>query len=142
MSFYFMEGYSVNRMGVQRLDRRERMAAETRRDILEAARRLFAARGYAATSVGDIAQEAGVAVQTIYSRLGSKRGMLMALVDLIEEESGRAEAAERVFAAQAPEAVLRASVQLTARCLSLKTGTERPVRWKTFVTSSKKRRRG
>jgi AcrR family transcriptional regulator len=100
-------------MSVERLDRRERMAAETRSDILEAARRLFAERGYAATSVGDIAREAGVAVQTIYSRLGSKRGMLMALVDLIEQEAGRPQAAERVFAAKTPEAVLRASIQLT-----------------------------
>ena len=55
------------------LDRRERMAQQTRGEILTAARRLFAQRGYAATSIGDIANEADVAVQTIYARPGSKR---------------------------------------------------------------------
>ena len=44
--------------------------------------------------------------------------------------------------ARARSYIQRASAQLTARCLSLKTGTDRPVRWKTLVTSSKKRRRG
>jgi AcrR family transcriptional regulator len=69
------------------LDRRERMAQQTRRDILTTARRLFAERGYGATSINDIAQEADVAIQTIYARRGSKRGMLIALVDLIDEEA-------------------------------------------------------
>ena len=59
-------------MNSGRIDRRERMALETRRDIVQAARRLFAERGYAQTSVNDIAAEAGVALQTIYARLGSK----------------------------------------------------------------------
>jgi AcrR family transcriptional regulator len=69
------------------------MADQTRREILEVARRLFAARGYAATSIGDVAAEAGVAVQTIYSRLGSKRGMLVALATEIDEDVGAAEPA-------------------------------------------------
>ena len=58
------------------LDRRERMAQQTRGEILTAARRLFAERGYTATSINDIAQEADVAVQTIYARLGSKRAQI------------------------------------------------------------------
>jgi AcrR family transcriptional regulator len=89
------------------------MAAQTRQDILTAARKLFGERGYMSTSIGDIAAEAGVAVQTIYSRLGSKRGMLMALIDLIDEESGVAERAAEVFAAGTPSAVLGAEVRLT-----------------------------
>jgi hypothetical protein len=44
-----------------------------------------------------------VAVQTIYSRLGSKRGMLMALIDLIDAESGVAERVAEVFAARTPK---------------------------------------
>jgi AcrR family transcriptional regulator len=91
------------------------MAAQTRQDILQTARRLFAARGYVATSVGDIAAEAGVAVQTIYSRLGSKRGMLVALLDLIDEESGMRESAAEVTAATTPADALRAEVRLTRR---------------------------
>jgi AcrR family transcriptional regulator len=100
-------------MPTERVDRRERMAAQTRQDILTAARKLFAERGYVATSIGDIAAEADVAVQTIYSRLGSKRGMLMALIDLIDEESGVAERAAEVLAARTPAAVLGAEARLT-----------------------------
>ena len=89
------------------------MAQQTRRDILGAARRLFAERGYSATSINDIAEEAGVAIQTIYARLGSKRGMLLALIDLIDEEAGVGTLAEEVTSARTPLAALRAGVRLT-----------------------------
>jgi len=94
----------------QRIDRRERMAAQTRRDILISARRLFAERGYAATSITDIAQEAGVAVQTIYSRLGSKSGIAVALMDLLDEEAGLPETTVGLLDARAPREVLRIGV--------------------------------
>lgn len=89
------------------------MAQQTRREILDVARRLFAQRGYVATSINDIAAEAEVAVQTIYARLGSKRGMLMALIDLIDEEAGVAELAADVRAAPTPTETLAAEVRLT-----------------------------
>ena len=95
------------------MDRRDQMAQQTRRDILRAARRLFAERSYAATSINDIAEEAGVAIQTIYARLGSKRGMLLALIDLIDEEAGVGPLAEDVASAADPLAALRAGVRLT-----------------------------
>ncbi len=96
-----------------RVDRRQRMAQQTRRDILTVARRLFAERGYAATSINDIAEEAGVATQTIYARLGSKRGMLLALIDLIDEEARVEQLAAEVMSAGTPTAALRAGVRLT-----------------------------
>jgi len=40
-------------------------AAETRREILRAARRLFAAHGYAGTSLQQIAEESGVAGEAL-----------------------------------------------------------------------------
>ena len=43
--------------------------------IVEAASRLFLESGYHATSIGQIATEAGVAVQTIYNTIGSKRDL-------------------------------------------------------------------
>jgi AcrR family transcriptional regulator len=89
------------------------MAQQTRGDILRAARRLFAERGYAATSINDIAEEADVAIQTIYARLGSKRGMLLALIDLIDEEARVGPLAEGVISATTPLAALRAGVRLT-----------------------------
>ena len=88
------------------------MALQTRREILETARALFAERGYAATSVTDIAEQAGVAVQTIYARLGSKHGIVVALLDLIDEEAGVAEAAAEVATAATPEQALRSEIRL------------------------------
>ena len=89
------------------------MANQTRREILEAARRLFAERGYVGTSVSDIAEEAGVAVQTIYARLESKRGMLMGLIDLIDEQAGVGDLAAAITAATTPADALWAEVRLT-----------------------------
>ncbi|MGH9292786.1 MAG: TetR/AcrR family transcriptional regulator [Acidimicrobiales bacterium] len=100
-------------MPATRIDRREQMAAQTRRDILQTARRLFGERGYVATSIGDIAEEAGVAVQTIYARVGSKHGLLTGLLELIDEESGVPEGAAAIFAATRPKDVLRAGISLT-----------------------------
>ena len=89
------------------------MAQQTRGEILIAARRLFAQRGYAATSINDIAEEADVAVQTIYARLGSKRGMLIALIDLIDQEAGVDLLVEQVRSASTPSEALSAGVHLT-----------------------------
>lgn len=89
------------------------MALQTRSDILQTARRLFAENGYVATSIGDIANEAGVAVQTIYARLGSKRGMLAALLELIDEESGVRDAAATILTANSPHDALRGQIRLT-----------------------------
>ena len=49
--------------------------------IVEAASRLFVEHGYHATSIGRIASEAGVAVQTIYNAVGSKRDLLSRVLD-------------------------------------------------------------
>ncbi|MBN6041285.1 TetR/AcrR family transcriptional regulator [Amycolatopsis sp. 195334CR] len=72
--------------GIVRL--RDRREALTLRTILTAARRLFAERGYARTPIRLIAQEAGVAPQTIYAHFGSKAGVLGGLVDLLDDEAG------------------------------------------------------
>ncbi|WP_262698094.1 MULTISPECIES: TetR/AcrR family transcriptional regulator [Streptomyces] len=71
--------------GIVRL--RDRREALTLRAILDAARGLFAERGYARTPIRLIAQEAGVAPQTIYAHFGSKAGVLTGLVDLLDDEA-------------------------------------------------------
>jgi AcrR family transcriptional regulator len=61
---------------------RQQIAAEqTQRAIVEAAAALFAEHGYHATSIGRIASAAGVAVQTIYNSVGSKRDILSRVLD-------------------------------------------------------------
>ncbi|GIG66132.1 TetR/AcrR family transcriptional regulator [Phytomonospora endophytica] len=61
--------------------RRTEQALLTRAGIAEAARRLFVAQGWAATTVRDVAKEAGVSVPTVYSVYGDKPGLLRALAD-------------------------------------------------------------
>ena len=62
--------------------RRQEQAAGTRAAVLDAARRLFLERGYAATTVAAIAGEAGVSVETVYKAFGSKAGLVKAVVDV------------------------------------------------------------
>jgi AcrR family transcriptional regulator len=69
------------------LSLRERRARFTRDEILRAARRLFAERGYAGTSVRDIAKAAGVSAQTVYDSVGSKQALVERLNDLIDDEA-------------------------------------------------------
>jgi AcrR family transcriptional regulator len=59
--------------------RRREQAAATRRDILEAAQRLFEQRGYAATSMTAIASEADISLKTVYLAFETKSGLLRAL---------------------------------------------------------------
>ena len=70
------------------LSLRERRARLTRDEILQSARRLFAERGYARTSVRDIARAAGVSAQTVYDSVGSKQALVARLNDLIDSEAG------------------------------------------------------
>jgi len=61
--------------------KRAEQAQATRRAILDAAQRLFIARGYGATSIRAIAEEAGVAVQTVYAVFGNKRQLVIELIE-------------------------------------------------------------
>lgn len=62
--------------------RRKQQALQTQRQIIEAARNLFIGRGYNGASIEAIAQEAGVAPETVYAAFGSKRAILARLFDV------------------------------------------------------------
>ncbi|CAL9633990.1 TetR/AcrR family transcriptional regulator [Streptomyces sp. enrichment culture] len=53
----------------------------TRQRMLEAAARLFRERGWAGTTVEDIARTADVGVQTVYFTFGTKRAVLKEVLD-------------------------------------------------------------
>jgi AcrR family transcriptional regulator len=69
--------------GRRRYDSLRRLAQmhQTRAEIAEAARRLFVSRGWAATTVRDVAREAGVSVPTVYAAYRNKAGLVWALAD-------------------------------------------------------------
>jgi AcrR family transcriptional regulator len=65
--------------------RRERASEErqaTRGRVVEAARDLFLSRGYVATTMADIARNAGVALQSVYTAGQSKADLLHLVTDL------------------------------------------------------------
>lgn len=59
---------------------RRARAQQTRNQIAEAAGRLFQKNGYVATTIADIAREAGVSPETIYKGFGSKGTLLSAAI--------------------------------------------------------------
>jgi AcrR family transcriptional regulator len=76
--------------------RRQQQAAATRQAILEAAQRLFERRGYPATTMEQVAAEAGVALKTVYLAFATKSGLLRALWDLrLKGDQSEAAVAER-----------------------------------------------
>jgi len=95
------------------VSRRERQAQQTRREIVAAGRRLFAEQGYSKTSVAQIADAAGVSVQTIYDSLGSKAAIVKALNDLIDEEGDVHALASQIPTTDDPEALVAIAVSIT-----------------------------
>ncbi len=63
----------------------------------------------------EIAEEAGVAVQTLYHSVGAKRAILFGLLEVIDHEGGVGSNRERIGRAVDPEEVLAAAVGLTRR---------------------------
>ena len=95
--------------------RRAVQAEQTRAEILSAARQLFAASGYAATGVKDIAAHAGVSVQTVYDSVGSKADLVRRLNDLIDVEAGVGEIAMTIPSTTDPVALARLPAMITRR---------------------------
>jgi len=59
--------------------RRRAQAEATRKDILAAAQRLFERDGYGATTMAQVAREAGVSLKTVYLAFETKSGLLRTL---------------------------------------------------------------
>jgi AcrR family transcriptional regulator len=55
-------------------------ATATATRVLDAAERHFAARGYAATSLGDIADDVGIRAPSLYKHFASKRALYLAVL--------------------------------------------------------------
>lgn len=77
---------------------RRAAAAQTRESILGAAKRLLVARGYAGMTMQAVADEAGVALDTVYAAVGTKPRLVCALIESAISGTGTATpAAEREY---------------------------------------------
>ncbi|PRY38722.1 TetR/AcrR family transcriptional regulator [Umezawaea tangerina] len=100
---------------------RARHAEDTRRSIVEAAAELFAEQGYARTSVAAVAAAAGVALNTVYTSVGGKSALIMAMSEDGGEDTTAVETVRRIVESDDPREILR----ITARG----TGEVRRARW-------------
>lgn len=88
---------------------RRESADATRRRIVEAAQRLFVERGYASTSIQQVADSASVAVQTIYWAFGNKAALVSGIREAWLARAHTAECLQSVLAIQDPHRRLAAA---------------------------------
>ena len=85
---------------------RQESAAQTRRDIIAAARKLFAEQGYSQTKVNEVARLARVAPITVYTVVGGKVGLLRILMEIWSAAPGNETSLAEIRAMQHPHAIL------------------------------------
>lgn len=91
---------------------RRQAADRTRAAILDAARELFAERGYAATPMTAVAERAGVALDTVYASVGRKPELARLLIETAISGSGQAVPAEQRDYVQAIRAAPDAATKI------------------------------
>ncbi|ALG07192.1 TetR family transcriptional regulator [Kibdelosporangium phytohabitans] len=84
--------------------------ADRERQMMTIAEAVFAERGYAATSMDEIADRVGVSKPMIYEYFGSKEGLLVACIRQVRTEL-REQTAQSVIGARSPEEALRSGLQ-------------------------------
>lgn len=67
---------------------RDEQARQTRLKIRQAARELYASKGFTATTIAEIADRAGVSPATVYAKFESKAGLVVAMLEDMEEGVG------------------------------------------------------
>jgi AcrR family transcriptional regulator len=97
--------------------RRALQAAQTRDDIVRAARERFASQGFAATTLKQIAGDAGVSVQTVYDSVGTKADLVRRLNDRIDTDAGVAEVASRLGTATDPDELVQIPARITRQII-------------------------
>jgi AcrR family transcriptional regulator len=66
--------------------RRADMVEETRAKLIRAARKAFAEKGFAASSMDELTAEAGLTRGALYHNFGDKKGLLQAVIEEIDAE--------------------------------------------------------
>lgn len=95
---------------------RRAQAEQTRGALIEAAHAALVTRGYAATTVAEVAEACGVSVESVYKRFGGKPGLVRAVVEaaLLGDQSVPAETRSDALPVTDPVRLLRGWGQLTA----------------------------
>jgi len=66
--------------------KREQKVEETRAKLIQAARKAFAEKGYAAASMDELTAEVGLTRGALYHNFGDKKGLLQAVIDQMDLE--------------------------------------------------------
>ena len=93
--------------------RRRQAATRTRTAILDAARQLFTDRGYTTTPMTAIAEQAGVALDTVYASVGRKPELARLLIETAISGTGEAVPAEERDYVRAIQAAADAETKIT-----------------------------
>lgn len=72
---------NVKQPAIPTPDLRAQRVARTEAELIDAARSLFLEHGYVATTLAQIAQQAGVAARTVYVRFGTKASLFRRVID-------------------------------------------------------------
>lgn len=98
------------------------MTSSTRDRLLDAAQRLFAERGFEATSVGDVEEAAGFTRRggAVYKHFASKEALFAGIIDRHAEATGRAADVSALL----PLGDLRSELTLMARVVLMELSNE------------------
>jgi AcrR family transcriptional regulator len=88
---------------------RERQAEATRQLLVDVARELFAERGYAATSIEEIIQQAGVARGALYHHFPGKDALFRAVYEAVQADTA-SRVTTAACAVQDPSGAVRAGL--------------------------------
>jgi AcrR family transcriptional regulator len=97
---------------------RERQADDTRRRIVEAARRLLQTEGYDGMTIEAIARRAEVSAPSVYAIFKSKTGLLIALLDQSMFGADYEEVVRQTLSATDPETRLRRAAAVSRQIRS------------------------
>jgi len=94
---------------------RAEQAGQTRKRILDAARRMIVDKGFADATIEAIAADARVAAPTVYAVFGSKSGILQGLMERAAFNSGYANMVREAMQSNDPETRLRFAAKISRR---------------------------
>ena len=100
--------------GAKRPTQTRRRTSVRRRELIAAAARLFAARGYYAVTVDDLGEALGISGPALYRHFPSKQALLVAVFDQVIEMQ-REDLQEALGEAKDPAGALEAMVRLHVR---------------------------